>query len=125
MSPFRRRWRGHGRRRAKKKPAAVVVQIGSQRVSSVICTKAKELLSNGIIGTLTLVEGSLGRNDPTGAWEYPPPPDLSPEKSRLGHLAKARYPKFLSIPISSRAGAAGGNTAPALPATCSSIWSAA
>src|ERR1700682_5575940 len=56
-----------------------VVQIGSQRVSSVICAKAKELLSNGIIGTLTLVEGSLGRNDPTGAWEYPPPPDLSPE----------------------------------------------
>ena len=25
-----------------------------------------------------LVEGSLGRNDPTGAWEYPPP-DLSPQ----------------------------------------------
>src|SRR5437879_12792523 len=24
-----------------------------------------------------MVEGSLGRNDPTGAWEYPPPPDLS------------------------------------------------
>ena len=55
-----------------------IVQIGSQRVSSVICTKAKELLANGIIGTLTLVEGSLGRNDPTGAWEYPPPPDASP-----------------------------------------------
>src|SRR5881296_1092823 len=54
-----------------------VVQIGSQRVSSVICAKAKELLANGTIGTLTLVEGSLGRNDPTGAWVYPPPPDLS------------------------------------------------
>src|SRR5256884_7101116 len=54
-----------------------VVQIGSQRVSSVICAKAKELLANGIVGTLTLVEGSLGRNDPTGAWVYPPPPDLS------------------------------------------------
>ena len=25
-----------------------------------------------------MVEGSLGRNDPGGAWEYPPPPDLSP-----------------------------------------------
>src|SRR5262249_8832807 len=25
-----------------------------------------------------LVEGYLGRNDPTGCWEYPPPPDLSP-----------------------------------------------
>src|SRR6202790_5849285 len=55
-----------------------VVQIGSQRVSSVICAKAKEMIAQGTIGTLTLVEGSLGRNDPTGAWEYPPPPDLSP-----------------------------------------------
>ena len=54
------------------------MQIGSQRVSSVICAKAKEMIAQGIIGTLTLVEGSLGRNDPTGAWEYPPPPDLSP-----------------------------------------------
>jgi predicted dehydrogenase len=54
-----------------------IVQIGSQRVSSVICKKAKELLSQGIIGDLNLVEGSLGRNDPTGAWEYPPPFDLS------------------------------------------------
>ena len=48
-----------------------VVQIGSQRVSSVICAKAKELLANGIVGTLTLVEGSLGRNDPTGAQRNP------------------------------------------------------
>jgi predicted dehydrogenase len=54
-----------------------IVQAGSQRVSSVICGKAKELLAKGIIGDLTLVEGSLGRNDPTGAWEYPPPPGLS------------------------------------------------
>lgn len=56
-----------------------IVQVGSQRVSSVICTKAKELIAKGIIGDLTLVEGSLGRNDPTGAWQYPPPPDLSPQ----------------------------------------------
>src|SRR5216683_2335599 len=55
-----------------------VVQIGSQRVSSQICAKAKELLSAGMLGELMLVEGWLGRNDPTGAWEYPPPPDLSP-----------------------------------------------
>src|SRR6184192_4128710 len=55
-----------------------IVQIGSRRVSSVICAKAKELLANGIIGTITLVEGTYGRNDPTGAWEYPPPPGLSP-----------------------------------------------
>lgn len=55
-----------------------IVQIGSQRVSSVICAKAKEMLAQGAVGDLNLVEGSLGRNDPTGAWVYPPPPDLSP-----------------------------------------------
>jgi predicted dehydrogenase len=54
-----------------------IVQIGSQRVSSVICAKAKEMIAAGAIGKLTLVEGSLGRNDPTGAWVYPPPFDLS------------------------------------------------
>lgn len=56
-----------------------IVQIGSQRVSSVVCAKAKELISQGIIGDLMMVEGSLGRNGPTGAWEYPLAPDLSPQ----------------------------------------------
>src|ERR1700723_3775489 len=56
-----------------------VVQIGSQRVSSVICAKAKEMIAAGTIGTLTLVEGTYGRNDPNGAWEYPTPPGLSPQ----------------------------------------------
>src|SRR5213082_910279 len=56
-----------------------IVQIGSQRVSSVICAKAKELVAKGALGDVMLIEGSLGRNDPTGAWEYPPPTDLSPE----------------------------------------------
>lgn len=55
-----------------------IVQIGSQRVSSQICAKAKELIAQGRLGDLMLVEGWLGRNDPTGAWQYPPPPDLSP-----------------------------------------------
>jgi predicted dehydrogenase len=56
-----------------------IVQIGSQRVSSLICAKAKDLISQGSLGDLMMVEGWLGRNDPTGAWEYPPPTDLSPE----------------------------------------------
>jgi len=56
-----------------------IVQIGSQRVSSLICKKAKELIAQGTIGDVILVEGWLGRNDPTGAWEYPPPLDLSPQ----------------------------------------------
>src|SRR6267154_9699 len=54
-----------------------IVQVGAQRTSSVLCAKAKELYDSGAIGKLSLVEGTLGRNDPTGAWEYPPPPDLS------------------------------------------------
>src|SRR6202163_4985738 len=33
-----------------------IVQIGSQRVSSVICTKAKEMLAQGMIGKLNMVE---------------------------------------------------------------------
>lgn len=56
-----------------------IVQIGSQRVSSVLCAKARELYSSGAIGDVEMVELTLGRNDPTGAWEYPPPFDLSPQ----------------------------------------------
>src|SRR5215472_18648071 len=56
-----------------------IVQIGSQRVSSVLCAKARELYHGGVIGDVEMVELSLGRNSPTGAWEYPPPFDLSPE----------------------------------------------
>lgn len=56
-----------------------IVQIGSQRVSSTLCAKARELVRQGAIGDVELVELSLGRNSPTGAWVYPPPPDLSPQ----------------------------------------------
>jgi predicted dehydrogenase len=56
-----------------------IVQIGAQRTSSVLCAKAKEWIEKGAIGDLNLVEATMGRNDPTGAWEYPPPPDLSPQ----------------------------------------------
>jgi predicted dehydrogenase len=55
-----------------------VVQIGAQRVSSALCAKAREMVRGGAIGEVNMVELTLGRNNPTGAWEYPPPPDLSP-----------------------------------------------
>ncbi len=54
------------------------VQVGSQRVSSLLFAKAKELVSSGAIGELIQAELQLGRNSPDGAWEYPPPLDLSP-----------------------------------------------
>src|SRR2546430_13344399 len=39
------------------KQAGRIVQIGSQRVSSQICAKARELISQGTVGDLMLVEG--------------------------------------------------------------------
>lgn len=55
-----------------------IVQIGSQRVSSVLCAKARELYHAGAIGDVEMVELTMGRNSPNGAWEYPPPLDASP-----------------------------------------------
>src|SRR5580692_4504635 len=56
-----------------------IVQIGSQRVSPIVYAKAHELYASGAIGDVSMVELTLGRNSPTGAWEYPPPLDLSPQ----------------------------------------------
>ena len=56
-----------------------IVQVGSQRVSSALCATAAELYRNGAIGDVSMVELFLGRNSPTGAWQYPPPTDLSPQ----------------------------------------------
>ncbi len=59
------------------KKSGRIVQIGSQRVSSAICAKANELVAKGALGDLMMIEATLGRNDPNGAWEYPVPADLS------------------------------------------------
>jgi predicted dehydrogenase len=56
-----------------------VVQIGSAGISSVVAAKAKELIASGALGRLALVEATQGRNSPNGAWQYPVPPDASPE----------------------------------------------
>ncbi len=56
-----------------------IVQIGSQRRSSINFARAKELIAQGAIGDVHYVEVVLGRNSPCGAWVYPPPPDLSPQ----------------------------------------------
>jgi predicted dehydrogenase len=56
-----------------------IVQVGSQRTTSVIYNKAKELMAKGAIGDVCLVEAWMGRNEPSGAWQYPVPPDLSPQ----------------------------------------------
>lgn len=54
-----------------------IVQVGSQRVSSVIYKKAQELYRSGAIGKLNLVEAWWDRNSAVGAWEYTIPPDAN------------------------------------------------
>ena len=56
-----------------------ILQIGSQRVSSVIYAKAKELLAAGAIGQLNMVTARWDRNSAMGAWSYSVPPDASQE----------------------------------------------
>ena len=54
-----------------------IVQIGSQRVSSVLYSKAKEIYDSGKLGEVTAIEAYWDRNSPSGAWVYPIPPDAS------------------------------------------------
>ncbi len=56
-----------------------MVQIGSQRVSSIIYAKAKELLESGAIGKLNMVTAYWDRNSAIGAWDYTVPLDASAE----------------------------------------------
>ena len=56
-----------------------ILQIGSQRVSSLIYIKAKEILASGAIGQLNMVSAHWDRNSAMGAWDYTVPPDASTE----------------------------------------------
>jgi len=54
-----------------------VVQVGSQRRSGVVFAKAREIYASGFLGQVTAVEAWIDRNDASGAWVYPIPPDAS------------------------------------------------
>lgn len=64
-----------------------IIQVGSQRVSSMIYRKAKELLASGAIGKLNMVTAWWDRNSSIGAWNYSVPLDAS--------LETCDWPRFL------------------------------
>jgi predicted dehydrogenase len=61
------------------KKSGKVVQIGSQRVSSIGLAKAKELLAAGEIGKLNMVNAVYDRQSSIGAWQYTIPKDANAE----------------------------------------------
>jgi predicted dehydrogenase len=64
-----------------------VLQVGSQRVSSMVYEKAKALLAAGAIGKLNMVTAHWDRNSAIGAWDYTVPLDASPDS--------CDWPRFL------------------------------
>ena len=56
-----------------------ILQVGSQRVSSIIYQKARDLYQQGALGRLNSVEAWWDRNSAIGAWQYSIPPDASAE----------------------------------------------
>ena len=64
-----------------------ILQVGSQRVSSIVYAKAKELLASGAIGKLNMVTAYWDRNSAMGAWDYTVPLDASTES--------CDWPRFL------------------------------
>ena len=57
------------------KKTGKVFQVGSQRVSSKVTLKTKEIFESGAIGDLVLVETWNDRQGGNGAWQYSIPTD--------------------------------------------------
>jgi predicted dehydrogenase len=51
-----------------------IMQVGSQRVSSILYAKAKEIYDSGRLGEVCAIEAYWDRNSASGAWVYPIPP---------------------------------------------------
>ena len=62
---------------ATQKKTGKVLQVGSQRVSSIVTQKTREIYESGVIGNLVLVETYMDRQGGNGAWQYSIPTDAN------------------------------------------------
>lgn len=85
---------GHNVIKAEMKSGRPLI-IGSQRVSSIIVEKAKDLFRSGAIGELIMADITYDRNSAVGAWQYSIPTDASKEAvmwdDYLGDAPKVAY----------------------------------
>lgn len=75
-----------------------IIQVGSQRVSSIVYQKAKDLIAAGAIGQVNMVEAWWDRNSAIGAWEYTLPLDATPETIDWDRFL-GRAPKVAFDPV--------------------------
>ena len=54
-----------------------ILQVGSQRASSIVYAKAREIFHSGKLGQVTAIQATWDRNTPGGAWVNPIPPDAN------------------------------------------------
>jgi predicted dehydrogenase len=76
-----------------------VFQVGSQRVSSIVYTKVKELYKAGVIGELNFVEVYYDRHSAQGAWQYSIPPDASTQTVDWNRFLSNKAPKMAYDPL--------------------------
>jgi predicted dehydrogenase len=69
---------------ATQKKTGKVFQVGSQRVSSIVTLKAKEVFETKTIGDLIMVETWMDRHSANGAWQYSIPTDAQGRHRGLG-----------------------------------------